>query len=273
MMPSPASQPTVNINHIQDSMMNLVYNVCSIVTMPVEMALRPRYGSRYFPPVITFLTAVMMIVVPAFVSLAGSLAHMAPFVRFQGDFGMIGMDGFSRLFFLGGFAHGFRIWRRMLHMEREQNSVYEGPALPFFAWLPGASFWRIRIIYEPVFVFVLSLVLPNFFILEPGAAHFLTICALFLAMKQYVAWYRQWEFLRELMDMRFAGPIIAKLAENEASDDDLASVHLASFPKDLSPDIRQAAVSYLARVFSPDGQNAGSSHTPKEGESHDRQTT
>ncbi len=38
--------------------MNLVYNVCSIVTCPVEMALRPQYGSRYFPPIIMFFSAV-----------------------------------------------------------------------------------------------------------------------------------------------------------------------------------------------------------------------
>jgi hypothetical protein len=252
MMPSQSQQSPTNINHFQDMMLNLVFNFCSIVTMPVEMALRPQYGSRYFPPIIMFFTAVMMIIVPVFFSLAGAVAHMIPFVRFPASFGMVGMYGFSRLFFLGSFVHGFRIWRRMLHMEREENSVYEGPALPFFALLPGASFWRIRIVYEPAFVFATSMILPSFFILEPGAAHFLTISAIFLAMKQYVAWYRQWEFLRELMDMRFAGPIIARLAENRATDDDLATVHLASFPKDLSPDIRQAAISHIARAFAPE---------------------
>ena len=84
----------------------------------------------------------------------------------------------------------------MIHMDREQNSVYEGPPLPIFRIIPG-TFWMVRIIYEPVFVFALSIVLPNFFILQPSAAHFLMFSAFMLAMKSYVAWYMQWQFLRE----------------------------------------------------------------------------
>jgi len=52
------------------------------------------------------------------------------------------------------------------------------------------------------------------------------------------------------MDMRFAGPVIAALADNRETEEDMASIHLASFPKDLSPDIRKAAVSHIARIFS-----------------------
>jgi hypothetical protein len=266
MMPSQSltgSQKATNIHEIQNTMINVVYNFTSIVTMPVEMAIRPRYGSRYFAPAIAFFSAVMMLVVPVFFSFAGALTHMIPFARFQTSFGLIGMAGLSRLFFLGSFVHGFRIWRRMLYMELEESSVYEGPPLPFFTWIPGSSFWKIRIIYEPAFIFALSLVLPNFFILEPSAAHFLTLSAVLLAMKQYVAWYQQWEFLRDLMDARFAGPIIARLSENRASDEDLATVHLASFPKDLSPDIRQAAVSHIARALSPEALNANAKQEPE----------
>jgi hypothetical protein len=71
-----------------------------------------------------------------------------------------------------------------------------------------------------------------------------------LAMKEFIVWYRAWEYLRELIDARFAGPIIARMVENRATEDDLAIIHLASFPKNLSPDIRQAAVSHIARAFS-----------------------
>jgi len=39
-----------DINRLQDVAMNVVYNVCGIICIPVEMALRPFYGSRYFPP-------------------------------------------------------------------------------------------------------------------------------------------------------------------------------------------------------------------------------
>ena len=77
----------MDINHFQDAMINIVYNVCSIVTMPVEMVLRPQYGSRYFPPVIMFFTAVMMIVLPVFSALAEGVGRMVPFMRFQGAVG------------------------------------------------------------------------------------------------------------------------------------------------------------------------------------------
>jgi hypothetical protein len=252
MMPSPsgAQQSPTNINYFQDMMMNLVYNFTSIFTMPVEMALRPHYGSRYFPPVIMFFSAVMMVLLPLFSAIATGIIHMLPFARFRGPVGLIGMGGLSRLFFLGAFIHGFRVWRRMLNMPTEAHSCYEGPPLFFFRIVP-CSFWVTRIVIEPLFLFVLSAVLPNFFILEPSAAHYLAFAAIMLAMKQYVAWYQQWQFLRNLLDMRNTGPIIAKIVEDRASQEDLATVHLASFPKNLPEDIRRSAALHIARVFAP----------------------
>jgi hypothetical protein len=76
------------------------------------------------------------------------------------------------------------------------------------------------------------------------------MAALMLVMKNFISWYRAWEYIRKLMDLRYAGPIIAKLVENKATEDDLASVHLASFPKNISPEMRQAAGAYIARAFS-----------------------
>jgi hypothetical protein len=242
----------MSIDHLQDNAINIVYNVCSIVCMPVELALRPLHGTRYFPPLVMVFSALMMIIVPTIFSFAGAVGNMIPFSRVPVALGLIGMWGLSKLFFLGCLIHGVRKWRLMLHMEREQHSLYEGPALFFFTLLPKASFWRIRIVYEPLFLIALSIILPNFFILEPAAANFFLISGIFLAMKNYTGWYMHWQFIRELMDARFAGPIIAALAENRETEEEMASIHLASFPKDLSPDIRKAAVSHIARIFSTD---------------------
>jgi hypothetical protein len=63
------------------------------------------------------------------------------------------------------------------------------------------------------------------------------------------------------MDARFAGPIIAKLVENRATEEDLATVHLASFPKNLSPDLREAAVSHIARAYSVPTESTNASHS------------
>jgi hypothetical protein len=241
-------QAPTNIDQFQNSMINVVYNFCSIFTTPVEMALRPNYGTRYFSPVILFLTSVMMMLLPLFSAMADGFSHMLPFARFAGAAGIFAIGSLSKLYFFGSFIHGIRTWWRMLHMEREENSTYEGPPLPIFRIFP-CSFWVTRIIIEPVFLFLISVVLQNFFVLQSSAAHYLAFAAIMLAMKQYVAWYRQWEFLRNLMDMRNAGPLIAKIVDNQASDDDLATIHLAS-TKNLPEDLRRDFTSHIARVFS-----------------------
>ncbi len=251
MMPSQGlnQQPPQNINQLQDTMLNVVYNFCTIFTIPVEMVLRPQYGSRYFPPVLMFFTGILMVVLPVFSAMADGIIHMIPFARFTAAVGLFGIGSLSKMFFLGSMIHGLRTWRRMIHMELEENSLYAGPPLPFFRLLP-CSFWTTRIIAEPLFVFTLSIVLPNFFILQSSAANYLAFAALMLAMKNYVAWYQQWQFIRALLDTRNAAPIIAKLMENKASDEDLAAMHLASFPKNLPDDERRAFTAHIARVYS-----------------------
>jgi hypothetical protein len=151
-------QQSMSMNQIQDFALNFVYNATSIVCLPVEMALRPNYGSRYVSPVVQFFTTGLMIVLPFLFGFAQFVTRMIPFAGFRGPIGLIGMAGISKLFFLGAFAQGFRVWRRMLDMSREENSLYEGPPLFFFRRLPF-SFWVIRIVIEPAFVFVLSVVL------------------------------------------------------------------------------------------------------------------
>jgi hypothetical protein len=70
-------------------------------------------------------------------------------------------------------------------------------------------------------------------------------------MKNFVTWFRTWEYLRDVMDGVGAGPTISKLVENTATDDELASVGMASFPKDISPELRQQAATTIARAYSP----------------------
>ncbi len=229
---SKAQQP-MNIDQWQDQMINVTYNICSIVTMPVELALRPFHGTRYFPPIVMLLSMGMMLFIPTFFSFVGAVGSMIPFHRAQASFGMIGMWGLSKLFFLGLAIHGIRKWRLMWHMEREENSYYSGAPLFFFKLLPKASFWRIKIVYEP--------------------GNFLLISAIFLAMKNYTRWYMEWALIRELMDAKFMGPKLARLAENPSEDEDLGTVNLASFPKDLAPDIRKSFLKHMARVVS--GEN------------------
>jgi hypothetical protein len=242
----------MNITQLQNMAINVVEGFCSVISMPVELILRPWYGTRYFPVPVFFFSAVLMILLPAFSAVATGVTQMIPFAHFRPPAGLFGIGALARLFFLLSFLHGIRLYRRMIRMELEDHSQFEGPPLPFIHLIPGSgSFWLTRIAIEPAFLFIAATLLGNFYIVTPGLAAYLHFAALTLAMKNFVSWYRAWEFLRDALDMRNAGPLVARLLDNTATEADLARIHLASFPKNLAPDIRQAAAAHIARVYSP----------------------
>jgi hypothetical protein len=255
-MIDPNSQTgALSAHNLQDTALNIVENVCGIFSRPVDIIIRPWHGTRYFSIVVIFLSSGMMIFLPVFATLATVAFSMVPFARIQMPMGLFDIGSLAKLYFLLSLIHGVRLYRRMINMSLETNSMFEGPPLPFFPLFPkGNNFWFTRIVLEPVFVLFTAMVLGHMYIFSSGLVLYLQLAALALAMKNFIGWYRAWEYIRNLMDMRFAGPIIAKLAENQATEEDLASVHLASFPKDLPPDFRKAAVSHIARAFSPDGE-------------------
>lgn len=242
----PAQHSPTDIGNIQETAMTVVYGVCAIVTLPVEMALRPWYGSEYVSPVTTFLASIMMMVLPLifWLSEGSFLSGLTP----QSMPSLFGLGTFSKLFFIGSVVHGVRVWRRMLNMASEENSYFAGPPLPIFHLVP-VSWWTTRIVVEPVFVLLLAFLLQNLFILDGPSAGYLMIAAPCLAMKNYIHWFSQWQVIRHLMNARAVGPIINRLVDNKATDDDLASVHLASFSKNLPEDVRQSAARYIARAF------------------------
>jgi hypothetical protein len=247
-MGTPQQSPAT-VEQYQQLAMDLVYNVCSIVVMPIELVLRPWHGSEFHSPIVVFFSSAMMIVLPLISFLTDSFSHVLPFKGAAGPEGLFDLGTFSKLFFLGMLVHGVRIWRRMIHPETEENSFYAGPPLPIFAMLP-VSWWVTRIVVEPVFVLLLSIVLPNFFILQSSAATYLMIAAPMLAMKNHVTWLANWQFIRHLLNSRNAAAIISKIVDNTATDDELSRVHLASFPKHLPDDIRKSAARHIVHMFS-----------------------
>jgi len=157
----------------------------------------------------------------------------------------------SKWFFIGCFIHGIRVWRLMIHMEREQISTFSGPPLPFFRWFPKATYWSIRLAWEPLFVFVLATVLGNLGVLQNIAVAFLQFSAVCLAMKNAVSWHSSWEYLRRLMDAKNMGPIVAKMLENTATENEVASVNLAAFPKSAPPEMKRSFIAHIARAVQP----------------------
>ena len=122
--------------------------------------------------------------------------------------------------------------------------------MPFLTRIPWArSFHVTRIIVEPTLILIASVVLQDLLFIQSSLAIYLRVAALALSMKSFVCWYRSWEYLRDVLDAKNAGPIIARLASDSASDDDLAAINLASFPKDVAPDLRAEAVVSIARAY------------------------
>jgi hypothetical protein len=246
----------MRVEHLQNNAMEFVYALCSVVSQPVEILLRPWYGTRYFAVPVTFFSSAMMVLLPAVMLLLSNFMHMIPLLNVPAPVGMFGLADFAKVYFLASTIHGVRLWRRMIHMEREQHSEYEGPALPFFQVLPkGKSFWFTRIVLEPALIFVLSIVLADLFIAQMDLWLYLRFAALALLMKNFIAWFRAWEYLRRLMDVHISAPLINKLVKNEASEEELATIHLASFPRNIDPEVRQAAIAHVARNLSSDNPN------------------
>ncbi len=244
-----------NPYQLKDIAMNVVETACDAVSRPLDIIIRPFHGSRYFSIVVIFLSNVMMILLPFFSAMTRGALSMIPLVHISPPIGLFGIGSLAKLYFLLSLIHGIRIYRLMIHPEMEKHSEFEGPPLPFFYLLPkSSSFWFTRLVWEPLFVFVTATVLGHMFIFQSGLVIYLYLAAMALAMKAFIGWYRSWEYIRNILDTKFAGPIIAKIVDNTATAADLAPLHMTSFPKDLPEDIRKAAASHIAHALSRDDQ-------------------
>jgi hypothetical protein len=249
----PQQNRGMHINQTQETARNVVYGFCSIFTMPVEVILRPQYGTRYFPPQIALFSIITMSalsMISSFVSSYSNPLFMAAHIQ-RAPQGLFGIGSLCELFIVAMLIHTPRLYRRMIHMELEPHSEFEGPALFFFQLVPGGkSFYFTRIVLEPALIFIVAFVMNRLFIFRTDLELFLMFSALCLALKSFVAWRVQWELIRKIMDIGYSGPIIASLLEDKASPKELEQIHLASFPKDIPDNIRRSAAAHMAFVAS-----------------------
>ena len=238
------SNSGISMQQFYQGGIRIAQNVCAVVTTPVEYALRPFYGTRYFDPIQMAMTCVLMMLLP----LLGRLTSYLPVVGGASSTGgFVGLGTISLLFFASNVIHGPRLWRRIFNMELEQHSEFEGPALPFFTRLPlGESFWVVRVVWEPLFVALVAVVLSLIPVFTRPAMIYLLVCAFMLAFKNYLSWYQSWLHLRSLMDAKFAGPLVAKAVSGKATEKELSQVHLAGFLGSVPAEIRAAAIAEMA---------------------------
>lgn len=235
-----------NARTLQSSGMNIVELICDAISQPVSMLVRPFYGSRFYSPVVMFLSATMMLILPAFMATVEGVAHMIPFVNIPMPRGMFSLGNFAELYFMAAFAQGVRTWWRMFHPEKEACSVYEGPALFFFSFLPKSrSFYFVRVVWEPAAVLLLSVVLQDLFIIQSPLSLYLKFAALCMAMRSFIAWFRGWEIERGIRDNQWFGAIVSKIADGSASQTEREQFLVASIPQ------YTASPAYVARTSSP----------------------
>jgi hypothetical protein len=246
------SQP-MNIADNEESALNLVSFICAIFTTPWEMALRPRYGTRYVPPSVLGASCLLMIVLPLLGALFQSVQSIIPFSHPAPAIGMFGFDVLAKLFFAALVLHAIRLKRLMFHLELEENSYFEGPALAFFSLVPWfrRSFFATRIVAEPLLLLLASVVLQDLFIIQQGIAIYMRIAAVALSMKGYISWYRNWQYARDVRDTQAIGPVLAKLVAGTATAEELAVFHIANFPKDVSEQVRAEATANIVRIHTP----------------------
>jgi hypothetical protein len=251
-MSRPMQNPsqTMSLDQLQDAGTNIVFLFTSIFTRPLELILRPWHGSRYFSPIVIFLSSALMLLLPAFTATTQAVVGMIPFGPHFAVVPGFDIASLAKLYFMLSFFHGIRIYRRMIKPETELHSGFEGPPLPVFDFLPwGNRFFFVRIVLEPAAVFILATILANFHIITPGLATFLHFSALCLVMKEFIDWYQCWLEIRSILDARNAGPLIAKLIDNTATENEKAALHVASFPKNLTPELRKETVMHIARAY------------------------
>ena len=251
MLPAQDNQSgAMNLTHLNNTAVNVIEAFCSVIAMPVELLVRPGFGTRYFALPIFFFSALLMIVMPLLSAMATALVSMIPFSHPVPPVGMFGIDALSKVFFLSLIVHFVRLARRVLNVNLETHSRYEGPPLPLFAILPGGSnFWRVRTVLEPCLIFLTATILQDLFIIQSGLTLYLRCAAFALAMKSCVGYFHTFGAIRDILDMANAAPVLSKLVDNKATQDDLSPLHLASFPDNVPPETRRSAAISIARAY------------------------
>jgi hypothetical protein len=243
---------------------NTIFTFLSAFTMPVEMIIRPFFGSQYFSPISHLYAAIVMVVLLMILSAFNTVPAIFIAAHIQPPQALFQLSSLAKLFFLLSLVHGVRIAWLKFDVSREQHSRYEGPALLPIRLLPwGQSFWICRILIEPAVIAVVALYMRRLMIFDAALSNFLLFAALCLVAKQYLTWHSSWCFQRDILDAKFAGPVLAALLDDTANAKELDKLHIVSIPKSTPPDVRRATVEHMVRVISqsdytaiPGGNNA-----------------
>lgn len=237
--------------HAQELWMRMVLagfsGVTAIIAMPIELAMRPRFGTMYFHPVTAALGCLLMQLITAF----GLAAQPAARAAAGGHSAPIGMGVVYLLFCVACLVHTPRLWRRAMHMELEEDAEDEGPALPFFRLLPMAGWGMTRIVYEPLSIVLAGIVGYALGLIEPFVLAYLLLVSAALAWKNAIRWYEVWRVIREILNNQSRGRTLQTFVKGKASPATVGPFVLAAAAA-ASPALRRTIATSIAPGLTPD---------------------
>ncbi|MEQ1883693.1 MAG: hypothetical protein ABL967_01435 [Bryobacteraceae bacterium] len=206
----------------------LAKNVCSLLTFPFEMLLRPWFGSRYFHIILMAL----------------SLPCWQAICLASGIFGGRAYGAFALVIAIwcGCVYNGFRIWRLMLHPQQEKDSEREGDPI-----VELSSSWAIqRIVYEPLGILIAAILFKLIGIFNLILALCVAASAAALCLKNIITWYEAWTYLRDMLDQQGRIPIIQAISAGQPVPKSIGRFTLSSIPVGTSPKTQAVIASGLA---------------------------
>lgn len=181
---------------VERAFINIVRNLCSVLTAPIEMALYPNLGTRY-------IQIVILAVSYGWTNLVclGTAAISGP----QAKSSLVVLAGSLALFAY----HNFRFIRRYNNLDLEKHSEFENaPLLPF-----RTTWYKRRALLEPLSIVAVLCVLRGLSLLNNWMTLYLYLCALALHVKCTLIWYNNWLILRIKRDLDYAAPLIATASQ------------------------------------------------------------
>ncbi len=227
-MPGAIMTALASPNQMMKGLAMLAKNVCSLLTFPFEMLLRPQFGSRYFHIILMCLS------LPCWQAICFAS-------------GIFGGKAYGSLILViaiwsGCVYNGFRIWKLMLHPEQEKDSEREGEPI-----LKLSDSWAIqRIVYEPLAILIAAILFKLIGVFNL----ILTLCvvasAAALCLKNIITWYEAWTYLRDMLDQQGRIPIIQAISAGKPAPTTIGRFTLSSIPVGTSAKTQAVIASGLA---------------------------
>ena len=184
---------------------NGLIGLFSLQSFPLEMVLRPRYGSRYFKIVLVVLAILLFPGVCILSTPFGPKSSMAALVVFWGLF----------------IYHTFR--QRPFYSRPKETEIDSELDNPGWSFLSHGSWLWTRAVWEPLFALTVIVILYGLGLSWPLAL-FLIIACFALSFKCFLLWYLAWLWRRTRLDMQNRMPVMEEIATGTTSKDVMPQV-------------------------------------------------